>query len=56
MQSILGAGSSLVAIVTMTNAVVRLSEEDFEKFASINTVRFFMTCFSGLVIAAITGV
>ena len=33
-----------------------LYKEDFEKFASINTVRFFITCFSGLVIAAITGV
>jgi|TARA_B100001094_G_scaffold332876_1_gene407041 hypothetical protein len=54
--AILGAGSTLIAIGTMTNAVGKLSEEDFEKFASINTGRFFMTCFSGLVIAAILGV
>jgi len=46
----------LIAIGTMTNAVGKLSEEDFEKFASINTGRFFMACFSGLVIAAIAGV
>jgi len=54
--AILATGSTLIAIGTMTNAIDKLSEEDFEKFASINTGRFFMTCFSGLVIAAITGV
>ena len=54
--AILGAGSTLIAIGTMTNAVGKLSEEDFEKFASINTGRVAMVCFSGLVAAAITGV
>ena len=54
--AILGVGSTLIAIGTMTNAVGKLSEEDFETFALINTGRFFMACFSGLVIAAIAGV
>jgi len=54
--SILGAGSSLIAIGTMTNAVGKLSEEDFETFALINTGRVAMVCFSGLVAAAIAGV
>tara|TARA_B100000401_G_scaffold232666_1_gene157539 strand:- start:1374 stop:1757 length:384 start_codon:yes stop_codon:yes gene_type:complete len=54
--SILGAGSSLIAIGTMTNAVGKLSEEDFETFALINTGRVAMVCFAGLVGAAIAGV
>jgi len=54
--SILGAGSSLIAIGTMTNAVGKLSEEDFETFALINTGRVAMVCFTGLVGAAIAGV
>jgi len=54
--SILGAGSSLIAIGTMTNAVGKLSEEDFETFALINTGRVAMVCFTGLVVAAIAGV
>ena len=54
--SILGLGSSLIAIGTMTNAVGKLSEEDFETFALINTGRVAMVCFTGLVVAAIAGV
>ena len=54
--SLLGLGSSLIAIGTMTNAVGKLSEEDFETFALINTGRVAMVCFTGLVGAAIVGV
>ena len=54
--NLLGLGSSLIAIGTMTNAVGKLSEEDFETFALINTGRVAMVCFSGLVAAAIAGV
>ena len=54
--SLLGLGSSLIAIGTMTNAVGKLSEEDFETFALINTGRVAMVCFFGLVAAAIAGV
>jgi len=54
--SLLGAGSSLIAIATMTNAVTKLSDEDFETFALINTGRVAMVCFTGLVAAAIAGV
>jgi len=53
---LLGLGSSLIAIGTMTDAVGKLSEEDFETFALINTGRVAMVCFSGLVAAAIAGV
>ena len=54
--SILAAGSTLIAIGTMTNAVGKLSEEDFETFASINTGRVAMVFFTGLIGAAIAGV
>ena len=54
--SILAAGSTLIAIGTMTNAVGKLSEEDFETFALINTGRVAMVCFTGLIGAAIVGV
>jgi len=54
--SLLGAGSSIIAIGTMTNAVTKLSQEDFETFALINTGRVAMVCFTGLVAAAIAGV
>ena len=54
--SLLGLGSSLIAIGTMTNAVGKLSEEDFETFALINTGRVAMVLFTGLVAAAIAGV
>lgn len=53
---LLGLGSSLIAIGTMTDAVGKLSEEDFETFALINTGRVAMVCFTGLVAAAIAGV
>ena len=53
---LLGLGSSLIAIGTMTDAVGKLSEEDFETFALINTGRVAMVGFTGLVIAAIAGV
>ena len=53
---LLGLGSSLIAIGTMTDAVGKLSEEDFETFALINTGRVAMVCFTGLVVAAIAGV
>ena len=53
---LLGLGSSLIAIGTMTDAVGKLSEEDFETFALINTGRVSMVCFTGLVAAAIAGV
>ena len=53
---LLGLGSSLIAIGTMTDAVGKLSEEDFETFALINTGRVAMVCFSGLIAAAIAGV
>ena len=54
--SLLGLGSSLIAIGTMTNAVGKLSKEDFETFALINTGRVAMICFAGLVAAAVAGV
>ena len=54
--SIMGLGASLISIGTMTNAISKLSDEDFETFALINTGRFAMVCFTGLVTAAITGV
>lgn len=54
--SILGIGSSLIAIGTMTNAVGKLSNEDFETFALINTGRAAMVCFMGLVVAAVASV
>ena len=54
--NLLGLGSSLIAIGTMTNAVGKLSEEDFETFALINTGRVAMICFAGLVAAAVAGV
>ena len=54
--AILGAGSTLIAIGTMANAVGKLSEEDFETFASINTGRVAMVFFTGLIGAAIAGV
>jgi len=54
--SLLGIGSSLIAIGTMTDAVGKLSEEDFETFALINTGRVAMVLFTGLVAAAIAGV
>jgi len=53
---LLGLGSSLIAIGTMTDAVGKLSEEDFETFALINTGRVAMICFAGLVAAAVAGV
>jgi hypothetical protein len=53
---LLGLGSSLIAIGTMTDAVGKLSEEDFETFALINTGRVAMICFTGLVAAAVAGV
>jgi len=40
----------------MTDAVGKLSEEDFETFALINTGRVAMVLFTGLVAAAIAGV
>ena len=52
----MAAGSTLIAIGTMTNAVGKLSEEDFETFALINTGRVAMVCFTGLIGAAIVGV
>jgi hypothetical protein len=54
--SIMGLGASLISIGTMTNAISKLSDEDFETFALINTGRFAMVCFTGLVTAAIAGV
>ena len=53
---LLGLGSSLIAIGTMTDAVGKLSEEDFETFALINTGRVAMICFTGVVAAAVAGV
>jgi|TARA_X000001036_G_scaffold18325_1_gene15428 hypothetical protein len=54
--SIMGLGASLISIGTMTNAISKLSDEDFETFALINTGRLAMVCFTGLVTAAIAGV
>ena len=51
-----GLGASLISIGTMTNAISKLSDEDFETFALINTGRLAMVCFTGLVTAAIAGV
>jgi len=53
---LLGLGSSLIAIGTMTDAVGKLSEEDFETFALINTGRVSMVLFTVLVGAAIADV
>ena len=53
---LLGLGSSLIAIGTMTDAVGKLSEEDFETFALINTGRVSMGLFTVLVGAAIADV
>ena len=53
---LLGLGSSLIAIGTMTDAVGKLSEEDFETVALIYTGRVAMICFTGLVAAAVAGV
>jgi hypothetical protein len=54
--SIMGLGASLISIGTMTNAIGKLSDDDFETFALINTGRVAMVCFTGLVTAAIAGV
>jgi hypothetical protein len=54
--AILGCGTSLVAIGTLTDAVKELSEEEFDNFATINTGRVSMVLFVGLVAAAIAGV
>ena len=53
---LLGLGSSLIAIGTMTDAVGKLSEEDFETFALINTGRVSMVLFAVLIGAAIADV
>ena len=53
---LLGLGSSLIALGTMTDAVGKLSEEDFETFALINTGRVSMVLFTVLVGAAIADV
>tara|TARA_B100000287_G_scaffold23624_1_gene23112 strand:+ start:2603 stop:3004 length:402 start_codon:yes stop_codon:yes gene_type:complete len=54
--AILGCGTSLLAIGTLTDAVRELSDEEFDKFATINTGRVSMVLFTGLVGAAIAGV
>jgi hypothetical protein len=54
--AILGCGTSLIAIGTLTDAVQQLSEEEFDKFATINTGRVSMVLFAGLVAAAVAGV
>lgn len=54
--AILGCGTSLVAIGTLTDAVQQLSEEEFHKYAMIDTGRVSMVLFAGLVAAAIAGV
>jgi hypothetical protein len=46
----------LIAIGTLTDAVQQLSEEEFDKFATINTGRVSMVLFAGLVAAAVAGV
>jgi len=54
--ALLGCGTSLVAIGTMTDAVQKLPEESFDDFATINMGRVSMVLFAGLVAAAIAGV
>ena len=54
--ALLGCGTSLIALYTMTDAFRKLSEEEFDKFATINTGRVSMVLFSGLVAASIVGV
>ena len=54
--ALLGCGTSLVAIGTLTDAVQQLSEEEFHKYAMIDTGRVSMVLFAGLVAAAIAGV
>ena len=54
--ALLGCGTSLVAIGTLTDAVRKLPEEEFDKFATINTGRVSMVLFAVLVAAAIAGV
>ena len=54
--AILGCGTSLIAIGTLTDAVQQLSEEEFDKFATINTGRVSMVLIAGLVAAAVAGV
>lgn len=54
--ALLGCGTSLVAIGTMTDAVQKLPEESFDDFATINMGRVSMVLFVGLVAAAIADV
>tara|TARA_B100000131_G_scaffold70399_1_gene66672 strand:+ start:3288 stop:3686 length:399 start_codon:yes stop_codon:yes gene_type:complete len=54
--ALLGCGTSLVAIGTMTDAVQKLPEESFDDFATINMGRVSMVLFAGLVAAAIADV
>ena len=54
--ALLGCGTSLVAIGTMTDAVQKLPEESFDDFATINMGRGSMVLFAGLVAAAIAAV
>ena len=54
--ALLGCGTSLVAIGTMTDAVQKLPEESFVDFATINMGRVSMILFAGLVAAAIADV